>query len=288
MNEPRRAVLGDRAVLALGGGEVREFLQGLVSNDVERLGTERAIYAALLTPQGKYLFDFFLADTGDGLLLEGEAARLAPLAKRLAMYRLRADVTIEEASDFAVHAVFGEGAAEALDLPAEAGAARLLEDGGVAFVDCRDARAGVRLLGPVDAEFAHLPAADAEDYDRHRLALGLPDGSRDLEVERSILLEADFEALNGVDFKKGCYVGQEVTARTKHRGLVRKRLLRVAIEGPLPAPGTPILAGGREVGTLRSGRDDRALALLRLDAVDAGPEMTAEASRVRPLSEVAR
>ena len=289
MIEARRARLADRAVLKLGGAEARDFLQGLVSNDVERLGAERAIYAALLTPQGKYLFDFFLADTGDGLLLEGEAARLGPLAKRLAMYRLRADVQIEAAPDLAVHAVFGDGSAEALGLPNEAGAARLLEGGGVAFVDCRDARAGVRLLAPADADALDLATVDAEDYDRHRLALGLPNGSRDLEVERSILLEADFEALNGLDFKKGCYVGQEVTARTKHRGLVRKRLLPVAIEGPLPAPGTPILAAGRQVGTLRSGQGDRALALLRLDAVaDDAPAMTAEESRIHPLPAVAR
>ncbi len=287
MDTPRAARLEDRAVLRLGGSEVRDFLQGLVSNDVERLGPESAIYAALLTPQGKYLFDFFLADTSDGLLLEGEAERLGPLAKRLSMYRLRADVEIE-AVDLAVHAVFGDRAAAALGLDDAPGAARVLEGGGMAFVDPRDARAGIRVLGGAAGPLGDIAQASAADYDRHRLALGLPDGSRDLEVDRSILLEADFEALNGVDFKKGCYVGQEVTARTKHRGLVRKRLRPVAVQGPLPAPGTPILAGGREVGTLRSGRDDRALALLRLDAVEGAGEMTAEASRITPLPEVAR
>ena len=286
MTEARHARLADRAILRLAGGEVRTFLQALVSNDVERLAGNRAIYAALLTPQGKYLFDFFLGQAEGGILLDGEASRLPALAKRLAMYRLRADVEIETDDKLAVHVGFGPGAAAALGLAETAGAARPL-DGGVVFVDCRDPAAGVRVLAPADVaaatlEAAGLRASGPEDYDRHRLALALPDGSRDLEVERSTLLEGDFERLNGVDFHKGCYVGQEVTARTKHRGKLRKRLLAVAIEGPLPAPGTPILAAGREVGVIRSGRDERALALLRLDAVaDDAPPMTAAQSRVR-------
>lgn len=293
MTEARHARLADRAILRLAGGEVRRFLQDLVSNDVERLTDERAIYAALLTPQGKYLFDFFLAQGEGHILLDGEASRLAALAKRLAMYRLRADVGIETDDELSVHVGFGPGAAAALGLAEVAGAARPLESG-IVFVDCRDSLAGVRLLAPAEVavaalEAAGLEASGPEDYDSHRLALALPDGSRDMEVERTILLEANFESLNGVDFRKGCYVGQEVTARTKHRGTVRKRLLAVAIEGALPAPGTPILAQGREVGVIRSGRDEIALALLRLDAVAEGaPPLMAAESRVRPLGEAPR
>ncbi|MBM3541123.1 MAG: folate-binding protein, partial [Alphaproteobacteria bacterium] len=109
--------------------------------------------------------------------------------------------------------------------------------------------------------------ASAEDYDRWRLAHGVPDGSRDLEVEKAILLESNFEELNGIDFAKGCYVGQELTARTKYRGLVKKRLFPVAIEGAPPAPGTPVTANGHDAGTMRSANGGRGLALLRIDAV---------------------
>jgi folate-binding protein YgfZ len=130
--------------------------------------------------------------------------------------------------------------------------------------DPRLPEAGWRLLSPVV-----LPTTALEvDWDRHRLALGLPDGSRDLEVEKTVLLEAGFDELHGVSWTKGCYMGQELTARTKYRGLVKRRLIPVAIVGPLPAPGTPVTRDGAEVGTMRSGQDQTGLAVLRLDALD--------------------
>jgi len=284
----RYAVLPNRGLLALAGADARGFLQGIVTNDVGPLAADRAIHAALLTPQGKYLFDFLLAELDGRLLLESEAARLAELARRLSLYRLRAKVAIEDVSaGLAAVAVFGQGSAALLGLPEAPGAARPFA-GGVAFVDPRLPALGVRLLLPPAElpalERAGLAAASAEDYDRHRLELGVPDGSRDLEVDRTILLEANFEELHGVDFRKGCYVGQEVTARTKYRGLVRKRLLPVAVDGPLPAVGTPVLQDGREVGTLRSGRDGLALALLRLDRIAAAdaPPLVAGEARLTP------
>ncbi|MGH6976400.1 MAG: YgfZ/GcvT domain-containing protein, partial [Stellaceae bacterium] len=147
-------------------------------------------------------------------------------------------------------------------------------DYGLVTADPRLAALGVRFLMPVgrDGEIAAagFARADAATYDRHRLALGVPDGSRDLEIEKSILLENGLEELNGVDFNKGCYMGQELTARTKYRALIKKRLVPVKLEGPLPAPGTPVMRDGEEVGELRSGRDGVALAMLKLDAL-AGP-----------------
>ena len=280
--------LESRGVLTLGGGDLRSFLQGIVSNDVERVAPERAIWAAFLTPQGKFLHEFCLAEQDGGFLLEGEAARLDDLKRRLGLYRLRSSVTIEDAREsHAVAALFGAGALEALALPAEPGAARAFA-GGVAFVDPRLAELGARAILPRDgleaalAEAGFEPAPEAA-YDRLRLSHGVPDGSRDLEVEKSILLESGFDELHGVDWDKGCYMGQELTARTKYRGLVKKRLLPVAVEGPLPEPGTPLLRDGKEVGVMRSASDGLGLALLRVEALaeDAAP-ITAGEAKVTP------
>ena len=185
-----------------------------------------------------------------------------------------------------VAAVFGPDAGAALGLEARAGVTAPFA-GGVAFVDPRLADAGARAILPrsgAASAFAGLPAATAADYDRRRLDLGLPDGSRDMKVEKATLLENGFEELNGVDFEKGCYLGQEVTARTKYRGLVKKRLMPVAIDGPTPAAGTPVRAGGREVGEMRSAADGRGLALIRLDALGEGapPELAAGEARLLP------
>jgi folate-binding protein YgfZ len=277
MADLRCVVLERRGVLRLSGADARKLLQGLVSNDVDRLAPDSALYAALLTPQGKYLFDFLLHERGDGaILLDGELDRLPALIQRLSMYRLRAQVAMENMSEgLAVLAVFGADAAARLGLPPEAGAARVEGDVALA-VDPRLAELGARVVlprGQVDAFVAEhgLAPVPFADYDRHRLELGVPDGSRDLVVEKSILLESGFEELNGVSFGKGCFVGQELTARTKHRGLIKKRLVPVRAEGPLPAPGTPVTRGGRDAGEMRSGADGGVelggigLALLRLE-----------------------
>jgi folate-binding protein YgfZ len=266
-------LLPDRGVLALHGGDVRPFLQGLISTDVAHVRDDRAAYGALLTPQGKFLFDFFMVQDAGQLLLEAEAARLGELHRRLLMYRLRSKVEIEDCSArFAVVALIGDEPARALDLPQVPGAARTL-DQGLVFVDPRLPRLGARALLPKDTANATLAAfgfqaVEREAYDRLRLTLGVPDGSRDLVVEKATLLESGFEELNGVDFAKGCFVGQELTARMKYRGLVRKRLLPVTFRGAPPPPGTVIRLGEREAGEMRSGIDGQGLALLRLEQVD--------------------
>jgi folate-binding protein YgfZ len=282
--------LGDRAVLEIAGEDRRDFLQGLVSNDVAKVGAGRAVYAALLTAQGKYLHDFFIAAIGDAFVLDGEAARLADLKRRLGLYKLRAKVTLADAGDrYVAAAAFGPGALDALRLPAEPGAAVSFA-GGLAYVDPRLAELGARLLLPRSGGLAPLEAAgfriaDAAAYDKLRLTLGVPDGSRDLVVEKSILLESGFDELNGVDWQKGCYIGQELTARTKSRGLIKKRLLPVTIAGPLPAPGTPVLLGAEDAGEMRSSSDGMGLALLRLDALgetSAEKPLTAGPARLTP------
>jgi folate-binding protein YgfZ len=290
MSHPCYAILEDRALLAVAGDEARSFLQGLISNDIEKATESHGIYAALLTPQGKFLFDFLIVGQGDRLLFDAEAGRRAELKKRLTFYKLRSKATIVEENGLAVAAAFGADALERLGLAVEAGSAKPFA-GGVAMTDPRLASLGARLLLPLD-RIAELEAlgfarAEAAEYDRWRLSLGVPDGSRDLEIEKSFLLECNFEELNGVDFDKGCYVGQELTARTKYRGVVRKRLMRVDVDGPLPAPGTPILLDGTEAGEMRSGRDRIGLAMIRLEhwekARSAGTPLTASGTTVTPV-----
>jgi tRNA-modifying protein YgfZ len=244
----RLATLPGRGVISIEGEDRISFLQGLVSNDVEQAAPGRAVWAALLTPQGKWLADFFIFTDGERLLLDCERAQVPMLLQRLTRFRLRSRVTLQAVETLHVHVAWdGTPTLEAIAAP-----------------DPRLADAGWRLIsdGP-------LPTTAFEpDWDRHRLALGLPNGSADLESEKTVLLEAGFDELNGVSWTKGCYMGQELTARTKYRGLVKRRLVPVAVVGNLPDPGTPVLRDGIEVGTMRSGRAKIGLAALRLDALD--------------------
>ncbi|MBI3446529.1 MAG: folate-binding protein YgfZ [Magnetospirillum sp.] len=276
--------LDHRAVIEVGGEDRRTFLQGLVSNDMNKVAGDRAVYAALLTPQGKFLFDMFVVELGDLFLIETEAARAEDLRKKLSMYKLRAKVSVALAANTAVFALGGDGAAGTFDLGAEAGTATEFA-GGTVFVDPRLAEAGLRALLPADGGPRVLEAngfapAPFETWDEARIRLGLPDGSRDLELEKGILLENGFDELNGVDFNKGCYMGQELTARTKYRGLVRKRLMPVEINGPVPAPGADIRLGDAEAGEMRSACGSVGLALIRLEQFKAsgGVGLTSGAS----------
>jgi tRNA-modifying protein YgfZ len=291
MSPPTYARLADRGVLVVAGEDARPFLQGLVSNDVMRVAHDRAIHAALLTPQGKYLFDFCIAEDDGRLLLDAERPRLADLLRRLGLYRLRAKVSLAIDETIAVYAIVGDGAAAALGLAGEEAGAAMKFGGGVAFVDPRLAALGLRAMLPADAADRALAArglvaGDAAAWNRQRLALGVADGSRDMQIEKSLLLEGGFDRLSGVDFDKGCYVGQELTARTRYRGLIKKRLVPVAVDGPLPASGTPVFAGDAAVGEMRSGCDGLALALLRIEALEralAGEvELTAGDARLLP------
>ncbi len=259
--------LPDRAVLSIAGEDRVSFLQGLISNDVAAADGGRAVFAALLTPQGKFLFDFFLVADGDRLLLDCHAGQAAELLKKLKLYKLRAKVTLADLSaDWAVAAVWGDGWRQAAGLGAgDQGA----WGGGYMVSDPRHPAMGARGLAP-RAETPGLGAdpADPGTYDRHRLGLGVPDGARDLEREKSTLLEANYDALNAISWSKGCYIGQELTARTKYRGLLKKRLFGVksADGAALPDPGTAITAGEKAVGEMRSSNGDVGIALIRLEA----------------------
>lgn len=267
------ALLEDRGLLAITGKDAREFLQGLVTNDVAKIGPRRAIYAALLTPQGKYLHDFFMIEFDGAILLECEAKRGGDLAERLGHYIMRAKVKIEDITPrYIVAVLLGDDVAAMVSPKAKLGAAKAF-GGGVIFVDPRLSQGGVRAILPRATAIEKLEAqnflpAKAGHYDLLRLQLGLPDGSRDLEIEKSTLLESGFDELNGLDWDKGCYLGQELTARTKYRGLVKKRLVPVEIEGPLLEFGATIHLEGNEVGEMRSSLGHHGIALMRIEALE--------------------
>ncbi len=254
-----------RAVLRLSGADVRDWLQDLVTNDVRRLAPDRAVYAALLTAQGKYLFDFFIIDAGhDAVLLDVAADRAPALAQRLGLYRLRRAVAIAP-TEFAVALVWG-GAP-----PAQA------------LADPRDPALGWRLYGPdAAALLAGVAPATRAEHDALRVACAAPASGVELIADDSYILEMGFERLNGVDFRKGCYVGQEVTARMRHKTDLRKGLVRVRVDGPPPPPGTPLAtADGKPAGTLFTVAGGEGLAHLRFDRAD-GP-LSAGAATVSPL-----
>ncbi|MFZ5752562.1 MAG: YgfZ/GcvT domain-containing protein [Pseudomonadota bacterium] len=227
----------DRRVLRITGRDRATFLQGLVTNDVRRLA-EGPVYAALLTPQGKYLADFLLVAEPDAILLDVKDSLADALVRRLSMYRLRADVTIED-SGLHVHRGLGT-------VPAD----------GVA--DPRHPALGWRAYRTEPAGPSGI------DWDAIRVAALVPESGVELRPEETYILEAGFERLHGVDFRKGCYVGQEVTARMKHKAELRKGLVAVTVAGSAP-PGTPILADGKEAGVLFSQSGGRGIAHLRFD-----------------------
>jgi folate-binding protein YgfZ len=243
------AILADRAVISIAGADARGFLQGLITNDMAECSPGRALYAGLLTPQGKLLFEFFVIEISpEHFLLDAAEARAEDLLKRLKLYRLRAKLVIER-NELGVAVIWGGDLAEPLP-------------GVTLFRDPRLSALGWRAIGE-KGKLSSIADTTAEAYHRHRIALGVPD-SADLPPEQIFPLDAGFEELNGVSFRKGCYVGQEVTARMKHRGTARRRLL-IAEADPLPPPGTAILVEGRELGALSGGAGTMGLALVRLD-----------------------
>lgn len=227
VKNPHFVTLHNRALLKVSGNDAEDFLQGLVTNDIHNLDTEPMIYACLLTPQGKFLFDFFVIKAADGYMLDCEGgSRASDLLKRLNMYKLRSDVTIDLADNIPVYAIF---------------------DADIGLPDSRHPNMGRRSFEKPD----DIPKSDFEEWDYRRIQLTIPDGSRDLIPEKSTMDEARMDTLNAIDYEKGCYVGQELTARMHYRGLGKKHLETVRIDA-LP-----------EKAELRSSCGDIGLALVR-------------------------
>jgi folate-binding protein YgfZ len=245
------ARLESRALIAVDGPDWRSFLQGLITQDVETLAPGEARFGALLTPQGRLLYDLFLVGREDGVWLDVEAGHRNAIIQRLTIYRLRAKVELK-ADDTPVSVLF-PGSIEAPE-PAGPGWVR----------DPRLPGLGWRGYGatpPHDAVVADEAAREAQ-----KLALGVP-GPADWGSDTTYPIEANFDLLNGIDFRKGCFIGQETTSRMKRRGVIKTRMLPIAFEGPAPAPGTEVLAGELRAGEVLSGGEGRAMALLRLDRV---------------------
>jgi tRNA-modifying protein YgfZ len=272
MSHCHASVLPSRAVLRVRGLDARKFLQGLITNDVAKAQGEAAIHAGLLSPQGKILFDFFVVVDGDGLLIDVAKDKAGELVQRLSFYRLRAQVEIAEEPALTVAAAWGVNSGR--------------PEGAIAYADPRLAELGVRLLLPKGMDLAPL-GCEAEPeaaYHAFRISQGVPEGGRDYAFGETFPHEALFDQLNGVDFAKGCYVGQEVVSRMEHRGTARKRIVPVEGDAALPESGTSVEADGMPIGTLGSVSGASGLALIRLDraeaATAAGKPMTAGAVKL--------
>ncbi len=252
---PSAAFLADRGLVRVEGADATDFLQGMLTNDVARLAPSEARYAALLTPQGKILFDFFAVKAPvepTAFLIDCPATLAADLAKRLSMYKLRAKVAItDESAALGVVADWGE---------------TITVSGGLVYADPRAEGLGRRAILPRAAAQAFGESGVAA-YEALRIHLGAPKGGVDFLYGDAFPHDADMDLFNGVDFAKGCYVGQEVVSRMKHRGEARKRVVHVRLAGPAPAPGTPVTDGALTIGALGAAAGGEALALLRLDRV---------------------
>src|SRR5262245_29024938 len=256
MNHCHASLLPSRAVLKIGGADAHKFLQGRVTNDVSKVHGANAVHAGLLSPQGKVLFDFFLAAQGDGFLADVAREQEQELLKRLAFYRLRAAVEIAADPSRQVAACWGGNPDET--------------PGAILYADPRLPALGYRAFL---AQGASPPAlgcepASEQDYHAFRIGLGVPEGGKDYAFGDAFPHEALFDQLHGVDFAKGCFVGQEVVSRMEHRGTARKRVVPVEGTAPLPAPGTSIEAAGAAIGTLGSVAGNSGLALIRLDRAE--------------------
>jgi len=270
----KSAFLPDRGVIKVAGEDARNFLNGLVTTDVDKLKPGLGRFGALLTPQGKIIVDFLITEApaghGGGFLIDCPKPLADGLATKLKFYKLRAKVTVENLSDdLGVLAAWDGQPVAQPDL---------------AFADPRNGELGYRILIPEDlkqklSDLIGAELVDAAAYETHRIALGVPRGGLDFMYSDAFPHETNMDRLAGVDFDKGCYVGQEVVSRMQHRGTARTRSVKVLLEDSSPEPGVSIMAGDKPVGTMGSSAKGKGIALVRIDrvadALDAGQPLTA-------------
>lgn len=274
----KSAFLPDRGVIKVAGEDARNFLNGLVTTDLDRLKPGLGRFGALLTPQGKIIVDFLITEApaghGGGFLIDCPKALADGLATKLKFYKLRAKVTVESLDLGVLAAWDGQPAAQP-DL---------------AFADPRNAELGIRILIPEDlkqklSDLIGAELVDAADYEAHRIAVGVPRGGLDFMYSDAFPHETNMDRLAGVDFDKGCYVGQEVVSRMQHRGTARTRSVKVLLDDLSPEVGVSVMAGDKQVGTMGSSAQGKGIALVRIDrvadALDAGQSLTAGGLAVR-------
>ncbi|WP_027529124.1 folate-binding protein YgfZ [Bradyrhizobium sp. WSM3983] len=270
----KSAFLPDRGVIKVAGEDARTFLNGLITTDVDKLKPGLGRFGALLTPQGKIIVDFLITEApaghGGGFLIDCPKALADGLATKLKFYKLRAKVTVDNLSD-------DLGVLAAWD-------GQLAAQPDLAFADPRNAELGTRILIPEDlkqklSDLIGAELVDAADYEAHRIALGVPRGGLDFMYSDAFPHETNMDRLAGVDFDKGCYVGQEVVSRMQHRGTARTRSVKVLLEDSSPEAGVSVMAGDKSVGTMGSSAQGKGIALVRIDrvadALDAGQPLTA-------------
>lgn len=270
----KSAFLPDRSVIKVAGEDARNFLNGLITTDVDKLKPGLGRFGALLTPQGKIIVDFLITEApaghGGGFLIDCPKALADGLATKLKFYKLRAKVTVENLSD-------DLGVLAAWD-------GQLAAQPDLAFADPRNELLGTRILIPEDlkqklSDLIGAELVDAADYEAHRIALGVPRGGLDFLYSDAFPHETNMDRLAGVDFDKGCYVGQEVVSRMQHRGTARTRSVKVLLEDSSPEAGVSVMAGDKSVGTMGSSAQGKGIALVRIDrvadALDAGQPLTA-------------
>jgi tRNA-modifying protein YgfZ len=251
-------LLGDRGVIEVAGADATNFLQRLITNSVLNIPKGEGRYAGLLAPQGKLLFDFFVVPLPEvhdaGYLIDCAGEQTADLVKRLNLHKMRAKISIGDKSEnFGVAAIFGGVAAAGLD--------------GLVYRDTRAPHMGLRAIAPRDS-LAKLNCADASRYELHRIAQGVPKGGVDFVYGDAFVHDMNLDLMNGVDFKKGCYVGQEVVARVHYRNSARKRTARIRFDGPAPPQGTQITGGETNIGRIGSTIGVEGLAMVRLDRLE--------------------
>lgn len=296
MNENSAVSLPDRALLSVIGEEGPVFLQGLITNDIHLVSPERTIYASLLTAQGKYLHDFIVFEQINNqekvLILDGELNRINELEQTLIRYRLRTKVDLKNVTDeFDVLYINSNALSDTHKLDEE-GSCKWI-DQSLVTVDPRLSTLGLRAYVPLSARDNfltnnHLSITDKSFYEQHRLRLGIPDGTRDLLINKDFPLEFGFNELNAISYDKGCFVGQELTARTNNRGTIKRKLFMVKINGAAPASGKNIILNDRTIGTMRSSSQGLGLAHLLVDAVTdaraSGSIMHAGEAHLTPVS----
>lgn len=273
MNDTHYTSLTDRGILSVSGIDSLAFLQGIVTNDVERVSSSHSIYAAILTPQGKYLSDFFIVKSGSGFLLDCPANQINELTKRLTTYRLRAKVDIEDQSKvYNVISVIDKKVHSDTGLSAIPGKTVTFNEG-IVFVDPRLIELGIRAILPTSStqnfikKFGYREIS-MPSYKATQFSLGVPDGGDDEILKQVFPLELGFDELNAISFDKGCYIGQEVTTRMKIRKLVKKRLVPIVFGGSPPKPGTTIRKQDMKAGQIFAASGGAGLAMLRLEILD--------------------
>jgi len=258
-----RNLLANRSVVAISGEDSKEFLQGLITNDINKVSKDNAVFAALLSPQGKFLYDFFIVEHEGRFLLDIARETQADLIKRLTMYKLRSKV------DIAILPEMEVGWSDELQVTS------YKLQGSVKYNDPRYPELGIRAIG-IGFEIQGMG-----EYDKQRLSLGIPEGGRDLETNAAFPMQWGYDKLNAIDFNKGCYVGQEVTARSKHIGTIRKMVHQVQADVVLPAIGTPVMADEKEVGKMASSIGNTGLALLNIEVVAGGAKLYSNGTEIQ-------